>query len=97
MRQAALLIAVLAIATPAGSADRSPDSAVGTAVAGTGDDCRRANSYVARNGLEWRGDRLTPRKLTELPQAVGYMAVYREIDGCEVPMTVVEYRTGRRQ
>jgi hypothetical protein len=43
-----------------------------------------------------RGDRIAPRKLTELPPAIGYMAVYRTINGCEVPMTVVEYRTGRK-
>jgi hypothetical protein len=34
------------------------------------------------------------RKLDELPDATGYMAVYRTVDGCEVPMTVVEYRQG---
>jgi hypothetical protein len=40
---------------------------------------------------------LKPRKLTELPPATTYMAVFRHIDGCEVPLTMVEYRnSGRR-
>jgi hypothetical protein len=45
----------------------------------------------------YRGERLAPKKLNELPPATGYMAVYRVINGCEVPMTMTEYRTfGRR-
>lgn len=36
-------------------------------------------------------------KLTELPPATTYMAVERHIGGCEAPMTMVEYRTGRRR
>ena len=60
------------------------------------DNCPRATSYFADSGSSYRGDRITPKKLTELPPAVGYMAVYRTQDGCEDPMTVVEYRTGRR-
>ena len=41
---------------------------------------------------------LVPRKLTELPPGTGYMTVYRKIDGCEAPMTMVEYRSqGRRR
>jgi hypothetical protein len=42
------------------------------------------------------GAPLTPQKLTELPPAIGYMAVHRTVDGCENPLTMVEYRTGRR-
>ena len=53
------------------------------------DKCQRTTSHhaVLRPG---------PQKLTELPPAVAYMAVYRTVNGCEVPMTVVEYRTGRK-
>ena len=36
------------------------------------------------------------KRLDQLPDATAYMAVYRTVDGCEEPMTVVEYRTGRR-
>jgi hypothetical protein len=39
-----------------------------------------------------RADPVRPRKLGELPPATGYKAVYRTIDGCEVPMTVAEYQ-----
>ena len=60
--------------------------------------CRRPTAYVAdENSLAWRDDKLQPRKLTELPPAQGYMAVYRVTNGCEDPMTMVEYRTGRRR
>ena len=55
--------------------------------------CRRASSYYA-----WQPDkRVQPRKLTELPPARGYMAVVREISGCDAPMTMVEYRQGPRR
>ena len=55
--------------------------------------CPRTTSYYA-----WQRDKpLTPKKLTELPPATGYMAVYRQIGGCEFPMTVVEYRRGGRR
>jgi hypothetical protein len=43
-----------------------------------------------------RGKPLTPKKLTELPPGKGYMAVYRTVNGCEYPMTMVEYRTQGR-
>ena len=58
--------------------------------------CRKPASHNAEVGSAWRADPLKPQKLTELPAAQGYMAVYRTIEGCEVPMTVTEYRTGRR-
>lgn len=55
--------------------------------------CRRTSSYYA-----WQPDkRVQPRKLTELPPARGYMAVVREIGGCDAPLTVVEYRQGPRR
>lgn len=43
-----------------------------------------------------KGKPLTPKKLTELPPGKSYMAVYRTVNGCEYPMTVVEYRTQGR-
>ena len=55
--------------------------------------CPRTTSISA-----WqRGKSLKPQKLTELPDAKGYMAVYRRVGGCEMPMTVTEYRQGGRR
>lgn len=59
--------------------------------------CPRTESYLAEQTGIYRGQPLTPRKLTELPPAVGYMAVYRHIGGCEAPLTMVEYRNPRRR
>jgi hypothetical protein len=55
--------------------------------------CPRTTSVYA-----WqRGKSVKPRKLNELPDAKGYMAVYRTVGGCEMPMTMTEYRqSGRR-
>jgi hypothetical protein len=59
--------------------------------------CPRITSYFAdRNGL-YRGQPLMPKKLTELPPATAYMAVYRHIGGCEAPLTMADYRNPRRQ
>jgi hypothetical protein len=55
--------------------------------------CPPTMSYYAQQ----RGKSLTPRKLTELPPATGYMAVYRTIGGCNAPLTVVEYRRAPRR
>jgi hypothetical protein len=38
-----------------------------------------------------------PKKLTELPPATTYMAVYRHIGACEAPLTMAEYRNPRRR
>ena len=58
----------------------------------SGANCPRTTSVYA-----WqRGKSVKPQKLNELPPARGYMAVYRRVGGCEVPMTVTEYRQGRR-
>ena len=55
------------------------------------------NDYLARQVGQYRGPRLAPRKLTELPPATTYMAVLREIGGCDAPLTMVEYRNPRRR
>jgi len=44
-----------------------------------------------------RGKSVKPRKLNELPPGRGYMAVYRTVGGCEMPMTMTEYRQGGRR
>jgi hypothetical protein len=59
--------------------------------------CPRTTSYLADKSGLYRGKPLSPRKLTELPPATTYMAVYRHIGLCEAPMTMVEYRTGARR
>ncbi len=59
--------------------------------------CPHTTSHLAdRSGL-YRGQPLTPRKLTELPPATGYMAVFRHIGDCEAPLTMVEYRSPHRR
>ena len=93
-----LLVLALAAALPAASAaapapDRSdPWVQPVRTVPAEAAKCRKADVHQA--------DRRAPvqfKKLNELPPAVGYMAVYRTIDGCEEPLTVVEYRSfGRR-
>ena len=42
-----------------------------------------------------RDKKVAPRKLTELPPANAYSAVYRTVGGCEVSV-VVRYGVGRR-
>lgn len=60
-------------------------------------NCPRTTSYYAGTGSLYHGDRITPKKLNELPPAIGYMAVYRKVNGCEAPMTMVEYRGARKR
>ena len=55
--------------------------------------CPHTSSYVAGESSTYRGQRLSPRKLTELPRGTAYMAVYRRIGGCEAPLTMVDYRS----
>jgi hypothetical protein len=74
----------------------SPENAA-KAVTELARQCPHTTSYVADQTGLYRGQRLTPKKLTELPPAIGYMAVYRHIGGCEAPMTMVEYRNPRRR
>jgi hypothetical protein len=59
--------------------------------------CQRTTSYLADKSGLYRGERLTPKKLTELPPATTYMAVFRHIGGCEAPLTMVEYRNPRQR
>lgn len=56
------------------------------------DRCRTTRAHFAKSRSVWSGPRLRPEKLDELPRGTAYMAVYRTIDGCEMPMTVAEYR-----
>jgi hypothetical protein len=101
MRVPAILL-VLAISAPAASAGPVPAPAavltpeIDKLNAPAADNCPRTTGHYAKNGSMFRGEPAAPEKLAELPPAIGYMAVYRTVNGCEVPMTVTEYRTGRR-
>lgn len=62
------------------------------------DDCRRTSRHYADADSVYRGEPLTPRKLDDLPDATAYMAVMRrDANGCEDPLTVIEYRQGDRR
>jgi hypothetical protein len=92
-------IAVLAVATSVSAIAGSPavSQTKEAPVSSSATDCRQTTSYVAGQGSPgiYRGRRLAPQKLTELPPATAYMAVYRRIGGCEAPLTMVEYRNPR--
>ena len=63
----------------------------------SGRECPKPAQHLAGQGSLYRGQPVTPKKLNELPPATGYMAVLRTVDGCNLPMSVVEYRSrGRR-
>jgi hypothetical protein len=85
----------LAICTPAiaGGSSGTPDKTGASAAA----NCPRTTSQLARENGRYSGKKLAPQKLTELPPGTAYMAVYRRIDGCEAPLTMVEYRNPRRR
>ena len=83
---AALIISAPAIAADAGQPGKAPAA-----------NCPHTNSHLADKSGLYQGKPLTPRKLTELPPATTYMAVYRHIGGCEAPLTMVEYRNPRRR
>ena len=61
-----------------------------TSKIGKADTCPQTTAVHA-----WtRDQKLTPKKLAELPPANAYKAVYRKIGGCEVPV-IVKYGVGR--
>jgi hypothetical protein len=103
MRVLAIFLAAIA-SVPATAADTGKAPATpshpksgAAGVASTDRQCPKTTSYQADQSGLYNGQRLTPRKLTELPPAIGYMAVYRQIGGCEAPMTIAEYRNSRRR
>ena len=93
-----LLLAAAALlpqasAAASGEADGPPVAqSVAKPEATKSGECRKVTSYKAESDLVWRDQRVAPKQLTELPPGTGYMAAYRTINGCEAPMTVVEYR-----
>jgi hypothetical protein len=48
--------------------------------------CANATSHLARRGAVLRSDPARPQKLTELPDAEIFAAVYRLENGCAVPV-----------
>ncbi|MEO6255461.1 MAG: hypothetical protein ABIO69_01485 [Sphingomicrobium sp.] len=94
-----LALAIGATAAPAGSARFEPVAippATTQFNSQPARDCPPVAATLAGQRSLIHGGPIRPRKLTELPPAVAFMAVYRTENGCEVPMTVSEYRTGRR-
>ena len=81
-----LLVAAAALIAPASAAAPPAPTTQVDAKA----KCRTSSVHQASPFN--RADPVRPRKLGELPPATGYKAVYRTIDGCEVPMTVAEYQ-----
>jgi hypothetical protein len=54
-------------------------------------DCKQTTSHYAWD----RSQPQKPRKLTELPDANAYAAVYRRVNGCEEPLVVSYGVSGR--
>lgn len=54
-------------------------------------NCARTTPYDANGD----GQPLNPHKLIELPPAHAFSAVYRQINGCEVPI-LIKYRISGR-
>ena len=94
MRVPAALLA-FAISGVAASAAAAPVQSSDTPAARPASNCPRVTSYHATG--DYRGQKLVPKKLTELPPAATYMAVYRHIGTCEAPLTMAEYRNPRRR
>jgi hypothetical protein len=96
-----LVLAALAVSAPSASqAMQQPDPAFEDAVSTSImvrstplpiNKCGPTRAHLAEADSAFRGP-LRPRKLGELPPATAYMAVFRTVDGCVQPMTVVEYR-----
>jgi hypothetical protein len=96
MRATAALMA-LTISLPVAAFAAQPGDNARSPEASAESKCPRTTSYLADKSGLYRGEPLRPRKLTELPPATTYMAVYRRIGLCEAPLTMAEYRnSGRR-
>jgi len=84
--RATLVLSALILATPA----LAEKPAASTNPKAT---CQPVAPNLARDGDK----RLMPQKLTQLPPATGYMAVYRKIGGCDAPLTLSDYRRANRR
>ena len=62
-----------------------------------GPNCQSATSQFAGNGSAWRNEPLKPQKLSELPPADTYAAVYRRDErGCIIPVMYPGTRARQR-
>ena len=86
------VILVLAASAPALAADNGPEPG-----ATGGRECSRSTTHFASKSSVYRGQPMRPKTLTELPPGISYMAVLRRIGGCEVPLTMIEYRNNPRR
>jgi hypothetical protein len=85
-----LAAAVIALLPASAGAVSAPDGNLKSA-SQTSAECPQTTSYYA-----WRsGKSVRPQKLTELPDANAYRAVYRHIGRCEVPVVVKYGVSGR--
>jgi hypothetical protein len=84
MRPAILAASFLLIATPASAAEPFPARNMPVINPSNPADakCPPVSPYHAMKDRE----KVTSRKLSELPAGVHYKAAYRRIDGCEVPI-----------
>ena len=87
-----LLVAAVLTLLPAGAGAVALQNApVGRAPPPGSAGCPQTTSYYAYRD----GGPIKPHKLSELPPANVYSAVFRRIGGCEVPL-VVKYGVGSR-
>lgn len=86
-----MLMAALSVSAPASAAEayQTRDMPVQNPDAHAPSTCPPTSRYEAAR----RGGKLPPSLLNELPAADLYMAVYRKIGGCEVPI-IVRYNVG---
>jgi len=84
-----LLVASVTIATASAAA---PVAAPWGPKALADSDCPRSATHPTFE----HGESIKPQKLTELPSANQYLAVYRRINGCEVPLVVRYNVVGQR-
>ncbi|MFL6776161.1 MAG: hypothetical protein ACJ8FN_07165 [Sphingomicrobium sp.] len=85
-------IGAAAVAQPAAFAQPGQRAAL---IAGS--QCPETTKYLTGRSGAWRGDHVRPRKLTELPRAEAFAAVYRlDERGCMVPVLYRDVRAARR-
>jgi len=93
----AAAVSILSVLMPVTASLADAGEGKPTSSASSASHCLRTTSYLAEKSGNYRGQPLTPKKLTELPPATAYMAVYRHIGGCEAPLTMAQYRNPRAQ
>jgi len=95
MRVPAMLL-ILAISASVGAGAASSES-MRAPSASSASHCPHITSYWADRSGSYRAEPLRPQKLTQLPPGTAYMAVYRQIGGCEDPLTMADYRNPRQR